>query len=216
MTKNIPVNQISKLVVALFTVLAVQPTIHASVMSFPGLSGIRFSEISGFTLQHYFLPNSPAMTSQLATLDAASNDFLGVPNEFYDVFYSDANGSFNLSGSYVTVEAKFDGQGGGGLNLAAVDLLLGPAPYVVCRADILASFVGMGSNYIPGSELLAVDPDSPIPTTATVMGNTAGVPGRLRVTVGWTKLQVPEPSTCLMMLCCGVVLCLGRRRVNDA
>jgi hypothetical protein len=168
---------------------------QAGVMTFPGLTAIRFTEVSGVPIPHVFLPNSPQIMTQLGILNGGFNDFQGVPPEVYDVFYSDANGVYNLNGNYVTVEARFPGQGGGGLNIAAVDLLLGAAPFTVCRADILSSFVGLGSNFIPGSVGLAVDPDLPAPITFTTMGNTAGMPGRLRVTVGWSKIVIPEPAT---------------------
>lgn len=171
--------------------------VQAAVMTYPGLTAIQITEVSGVALPIFFFPNSPQLTTQLATLNSGSNDYAGAPTEYYDFFYSDANGNLNPNGDYLTAEAVFSGQAGGGLNIAAVDLLLGPAPYMVCRADILASFVGMGSNYVPGSESLAVDPDGAIPSTYTVMGNTAGVPGRLRVTVGWTKI-VPEPTSAVL------------------
>jgi len=185
-------------------------------MTFPGLSGIRFTEYSGGPIVTTYLPASPQMTAQLGTLNAGSNDFTGVPQEAYDVFYSDANGAFNLNGDYVTIEATFPGTAGGGLNIAAVDMLLGPAPFMICRADILGSSVGLGSNYIAGSELLAVDPDTAppaAPVTFTTMGNTAGINSRLRVTVGWTKVLVPEPSTAVLMTICALVFgSLARQR----
>ena len=183
-------------------VLAAASTSSAAVKTYPGLFGIRITEISGGPNFIPFLPNLPPLNTQLATLSPSSNDFIGAPSEFYDFFYSNANGTFNPNGNYLTAEAVFSGQGGGGLNIAAVDMLLGtPQNFTVCRADILASWVGMGTNYVSGSEALAVDPDLPIASTFSVMGNTAGVPGRLRVTVGWTKVLMnsPEPSgACLM------------------
>lgn len=198
--------------VLLATVFVAVPRFaQAAVMTFPGLTAIRFTEVSGIGLPHFFLPASPQMTNQLGVLNVVNNDFTGAPTEVYDVFYSDANGALNVNGNYVTIEARFAGQAGGGLNIAAVDLLLGPAPFMICRADILASFVGLGSNYVPGSELLAVDPDGVIPSTFSVMGNTAGVTGRMRVTVGWTKI-VPEPSSVgFAIIACAFVVC-GRAR----
>jgi hypothetical protein len=182
------------LLFALATALRVSAA-SASVMSYPGLTLINITEVSGVPTPHLFLPNSPQMTTQLAALNAINNDFQGVPTEVYDVFYSNANGTVNPSGNYVTIEGRFAGtNGGGGMNIAAVDLLIGPT-LMPCRADILASFVGLGGNYIPGSEVLAVDPDSPSPTTFTTMGNTAGTPARMRLTVGWTKINVPEPAS---------------------
>ncbi|RIK80411.1 MAG: hypothetical protein DCC67_09405 [Planctomycetota bacterium] len=182
-------------VFVLMVLVARQQPSRAAVMTFPGLSAIRVTEYSGGPIPHLFLPTSPQMTTQLAFLNGVSNDFQGVPTEVYDVFYSDANGTFNLNGNYVTIEGRFAGQnGGGGLNIAAVDLLLGPTPFTVCRADILASAVGLGGNYIVGSEALAVDADAPLPVTFTTMGNTAGTSARMRVTVGWTKI-IPEPAS---------------------
>ena len=138
----------------------------------------------------------PQLLNQLPVLNGLNNDFLGTPVEPYDVFYSNANGTVNPLGDYLTVEARYPFPNvGGGLNLGAVDMVLGPATNpMICRADILASFVGSGPNYIPGSELNAVDPfdTTVIPATATTMGSTAGTPGRMRVTVGWTK--IPEPT----------------------
>lgn len=181
----------------LCAVTATAGSAHASVMGFPGLLGIRFWEYSGGPLMFNFAPASPQMLNQLATLSPISNDFVGVPTEPYDVFYSDSVGNLDINGNYVTVEARYDfANAGGGLNLAAVDLLLGNAANpTICRADIWASSVGQGPNYIAGSEALAVDPadTTAVPTTFTTMGSTvAGSPTRLRVTVGWTC--VPEPA----------------------
>jgi hypothetical protein len=210
-------NRVSAFAVLVTVFVACPRLAQAGVMTFPGLTAIRFTEVSGVALPHFYLPASPQMTNQLGVLNVVNNDFTGAPTEVYDVFYSDANGALNVNGNYVTIEARFAGQAGGGLNIAAVDLLLGPAPFMICRADILASFVGLGSNYVAGSELLAVDPDGVIPSTFSVMGNTAGVPGRMRVTVGWTKIQVPEPSGVALSLM-GSMLTVGyalrRRRIN--
>lgn len=196
-------------------VLAIARPAPAGVMTFPGLSAIRFTEYSGGPISHIFLPNSVQMMNQLAFLNPANRDFAGVPVESYDVFYSNANGTFNVNGNYVTIEARFPGQQGGGLNIAAVDLLLGPAPFTVCRADVLASSVGLGANYIAGSEALAVDPDLPLPVTFTTMGNTAGSPSnRLRVTVGWKKI-IPEPATVTLATGCLAAVALGRRRRRE-
>jgi len=186
-----------------------------AVMTYPGLTSIDFWEVSGPTSSYSFAPNSAAMTTQLGVLNGANFDFAGVPGEYYDVFYSDANGNFNLNGNYVTVEAVYPNTtGGGGLNIAAVDLLIGPVPSMVCRADVLASWVGMGNNYIAGSEVFAADPTdvTPVPTTLTTMGNTAGVPGRLRVTVGWKKILVPEPATAALFSIAAVAVGGSLRR----
>jgi hypothetical protein len=195
------------------SILTLASSSDAAVKTYPGLFGIRVTEISGGPFFIPFLPNLPPLNTQLAVLNAGSNDFAGAPSEFYDFFFSDANGAFNPNGNYFTAEAVFTGQSGGGLNIAAVDLLLGsPQNPTFCRADVLASWVGLGSNYVAGSEVFAVDPDLPIASTFTVMGNTAGVPGRLRVTVGWSKI-VPEPTS-TSLAACGLATLgrLARRR----
>jgi len=182
---------------------------QAGVMTYPGLTAVRITEVSGGPFPHFFLPASPQITNQLATLNAVSNDFTGAPTEVFDVFYSDAVGNVNINGNYVTIEARFAGQAGGGLNVAAVDLLVGAS---IVRADVLASFVGIGTNYVAGSELLAVDPDGVVPSTFSVMGNTAGVPGRMRVTVGWKGIQAPEPASLALASLGGTAALAFRRR----
>src|SRR5262245_47953442 len=119
---------------------ATATTTRAAVTSFPGLIGVRIWEFSGGPNMHNFVPLDPQLLNQLPSLNTTTNDFLGVPTEPYDVFYSNANGSPNPLGNYVTVEAKYPfANAGGGLNLGAVDLLTGPiANPNITRANILA------------------------------------------------------------------------------
>lgn len=194
-------------------VLAGAITSQAAIITTPGLTGVRVWEATGPVSPYNFVFNGPQMTTQLGvgTLGFFNNDFSPLGSENYDVFYSDANGNFNVNGNYVTVEAVWPNPlpAGGGLNLAAVDLVFGTG---TLRADILASFVGLGNNYIPGSELLAVDADTLVPSTATTMGSTMVPPTQhLRVTVTWSKLPIPEPGT-LALGSIGVIAALIRRR----
>jgi hypothetical protein len=182
---------------------------HAAIMTTPGLIGVRFWETTGPVAPFTFAPNSSEMTVKLGpALGPNNDDFNQLPVENYDVFYSDANGNFNLNGNYVTVEAVYPNPaGGGGLNLAAVDLVFGSG---TLRADVLASWVGLGPNYLPGSELNAVDADTAVPSTFTTMGSTMVPPtDHLRVTVTWKSL-VPEPASAVMALA-GLGICLLRR-----
>ncbi len=187
---------------------------RAAVSAFPGLLGIRIWEFSGGPVLHSYLPLAPQLLNQLPVLNGLNNDFLGTPAEPYDVFYSNANGTANPLGDYLTVEARYPFPNvGGGLNLGAVDMVLGPATNpMICRADILASFVGSGPNYIPGSELNAVDPfdTTLIPATATTMGSTANTTARMRVTVGWKK--IPEPASVGLSIIAAAMLALMARR----
>jgi hypothetical protein len=185
---------------------------QAAIITTPGLTTVRVWEVTGGPSQYNFPSAGAAMTTQLGvgTLSAGTNDFSGLANENYDVFYSDANGAFNVNGNYVTVEAIYpNSNGGGGLNLAAVDLVIGSG---TLRADVLSSWVGLGPNFVPGSVLNSVDADTPVPTTITTMGSTVVPPAaHLRVTVTWSKLGIPEPSSCMLAVC-GLVGVIGTAR----
>jgi hypothetical protein len=187
---------------------------QAAIINTPGLTSVRVWEATGPITAYNFPHNVGPMVNQigLGTLGPNNNDFSPLVSENYDVFYSDVNGNFNVNGNYVTVEAVFPNpSSGGGLNLAAVDLIIGGVPW---RADVLASFVGLGTNFIASSVVNSVDFDnSPLaPTTATTMGSTVIPPAQhLRVTVTWSHLPVPEPGT-LVLGATGMFGMLLRRR----
>jgi archaellin len=113
-------------------------------------------------------------------LSAFNNDFATNASEFYDVFYSDADGSFNVNGKFVTIEAVFNrgAPAGGGLTLAEVQFNFSAGSTDL--ADSVASFVALGDNALPSTAGNAVDGNL---LTATTMGNTIGQMQRLRVTV---------------------------------
>jgi hypothetical protein len=207
-----PWKSICKICLALTTVVAANEGTQAAIITTPGLTTVRVWEVTGGPSQYNFPSAGAAMTTQLGvgTLSAGTNDFSGLANENYDVFYSDANGAFNVNGNYVTVEAIYpNASGGGGLNLAAVDLVIGSG---TLRADVLSSWVGLGPNFVPGSVVNSVDADTPIPTTITTMGSTVVPPAaHLRVTVTWSKLGIPEPSSCMLALC-GLAGVIGTAR----
>jgi len=196
-----PMRRIKLVHYLLVVVLAVAFTsaAQAALINTPGLKTVRIWESTGPFTAYNFAKNGPEMIQQLGvgTLGPnPNNDFSPLVDENYDVFYSDASGNFDPNGDCVTVEAVFPRAlpSGGGLNLGAVDLVFNNNS--ILRADVLASWVGLGNNYIPLSELLAVDADTPIPSTDTTMGSTSTPPSQhLRVTVCWSMLPVPEPST---------------------
>lgn len=184
-------------IAAIFSLLPSVSKTQAAIINTPGLTHVIVWEATGPIMPYFFVQNGPQMTNQLGVgvLGPSNNDFSPLQNENYDVFYSDANGNFNLNGNYVTVETLYpNATGGGGGNVAAVDLFFASSSTSL-RADVLASFQGLGPNYAAGSEVFSADPDAG-PTTFTSMGSTMVPPTQhLRVTVTWKQFNVPEPNT---------------------
>lgn len=166
------------------------PAEAAPVGTTPNLVSITFFERTGGTgpTAFTFGVNSSQLTTRLSDpLSASNKDFAGWAGggEFYDVFYSDADGSFNVDGEFVTIEAVTnvtlaDGKGGG-LNIAEVQLNFtdGSTEF----ANFVSSFVALGDNALPSTVGNAVDGNL---LTHTTGGNTVGQVQRLRVTVGFT------------------------------
>lgn len=200
---------------AMLASLCCHTSAQAAVITTPGLVAVRFWEATGPVTPYTFAFNGPQMTNQIGvgTLGPNINDYSGAPIENYDVFYSDANGAFNVNGNYVTVEAVYPLglPAGGGLNLGAVDLVFGSG---TLRADVLSSWSGLGGNFVAGSIFNSVDADTAIPSTFTTMGSTTIPPTQhLRVTVTWSKLPiVPEPATGMLITTAMSSVLLMRRR----
>ena len=159
------------------------------VRDMPNLSSITFWEATSGLNAFTFTTDSDQLTTRRSDPLSNSNyDFVGVPNlEFYDVFYSDANGFYNIDGEFVTVEALFNVElpAGGGLNLAEVEFNFtdGSSQYAIS----IGSYLALGNNAEEESVINAVDGDT---GTYTTMGNTIGQSQRLRVTVS----PVPVPG----------------------
>ena len=192
----------------LLTALASLTLSAAPIRSLPGLTGITFFEVTGVPSPFTFAPNSPQLTTQIAgNLGVAGSDFTGTPNEYYDVFYSNANGTFNIDGEYVSIEANYTGPSSAGLNISMVQLLYGVNPVVI--ANTVTSFVGGATNFNPASVNNAVDGNV---NTSTAMGITNAT-DRMRITVGFPSGQtnaVPEPSS-FVLGALGVAGILGFR-----
>ena len=144
--------------------------------------------------------DSPELMTRLNDpLTYGNNDFYGWAGggEFYDVFYSNDDGTFNSLGEYLTVEAIFNRKlpYGGGLNLSEVtfNFIDPPADFNL----FIASYVLLGDNALPTMVINAVDNNF---YTHTTMGNTVGQSERLRVTLGVETITViPEPPTFLLL-----------------
>ena len=166
------------------------------VRKISGLSSITFFESTFATPTPHLVPISDArLTARIPTssFGSGNNDFEGVPNaEFYDVFFSGWDGTVDLNGEFVTIEAVWNvgAPSGGGLNIAAVQLNFNNGN--TSLADFVSSFVALGNNAIPLDVGKAVDTDT---VTDTTMGNTIGqTKQRLRVTVGFSCPCAPPPS----------------------
>lgn len=170
---------------------------HAgSVRTITDLVSISFFERSGGVAptEYTFGVNSAQLTTRLNDpLSGSNNDFGGVPTEFYDVYYSGANGGFDIDGEYLTISGVF-GQAlpfGGGLNLAEIGLNFGSTP--VEFGNFVASYQTLGNNAALGGAVAnAIDGDL---QTHTTLGNTVGLTGeRLRVTLGFLSSSGEPPT----------------------
>jgi hypothetical protein len=161
------------------------------VQDLPNLQSITFYERTGgdapdpFT----FLVDGPELTVRLSDPLAIGNfDIDGATGEFYDVYYSNEDGEFQLDGSYLTISGTFAQTlpAGGGLNLAEIGLNF--SDQSVEYGNYVASFVALGDNAAPQNVGLAIDNDL---QTHTTMGNTVGQMERLRVTLGFESTSGP-------------------------
>lgn len=182
------------LTLALCPVLAFAGLVaHAvPVQNIPNIDSITFWETTGSVASFTFGVGSTQLRTRLPDpLSITNNDFGGVPlREYYDVFYSDASGAFNVMGEYVTIEGVFDAglPAGGGLNLAEIGLNFSGKPTEY--GNWVASFVALGDNAVPSSVGFAIDGNL---STHTTMGNTIGQANRLRVTLGFWSSSGPAP-----------------------
>lgn len=168
----------------------------AIVHDIPSLTSITFYETTSNITAYTFGLSSSQLTTQLASLGSGSYDFYGVAgHEYYDVFYSNADGSLNTNGEYITVEAVYDFglPSGGGLNIAEIGLNFSNGTSVF--ANSVVSFMALGNNAIPEDVGNAVDGNL---STYTTMGNTLGQSDRLRITVN----PVPIPGAFILLCSC--------------
>ena len=163
------------------------------VIELPGLESITFWERTGgdAPTSYEFTVDGPELSVRLndpLTID--NSDIVGVPSsEFYDVYYSDEDGSFDLYGSYLTISGVFGSAlpAGPGLNLAEIGLNFTDS--YTEYGNYVASYMFLGDNAAEEDTVdLCIDSDL---QTHTGMGNTVGSEDRLRLTLGFESTSGP-------------------------
>lgn len=163
----------------------------APIRTNPAFDEVLIFEGSGGVLQNSFATSSSALANELVgNLNASNRDFAGLATEHYDIFYSNSDGTFNLDGEFITIQAMYSGSSSG-LNVNDVQLRLGSN--FVQRATSVSAFVPGATNFIAGNLNNAIDTDT---NTGTAMGVNAPNT-RMSITLGFDQpnSSVPEPST---------------------
>jgi hypothetical protein len=161
------------------------------VRKLPGLQSISFYERTGGTepTEYNFLVDGPELSAKLADpLSDTNRDIVGATSEWYDVYYSGEDGSFDVDGSYLTISGVFlqTLPAGGGLNLAEIGLHFTNSNTEY--GNYVASYVALGDNKDESSVGKCIDGDL---QTHTTMGNTVGSSERLRLTLGFLSTSGP-------------------------
>lgn len=166
------------------------------VRMLPGLESITFHERTGgdAPTPYTFTVDGAELSARLADpLTDSSFDISGAQGEFYDVYYSDIDGNFELDGLYLTISGIYSTglPAGGGLNLAEIGLNFDDDTTEF--GNYVASFVILGDN--------AVQPDGNVENcidgdlqTHSTMGNTLSSNDRLRITLGFLSSSGPPPA----------------------
>jgi PEP-CTERM motif len=192
-------------------ILAAHTTAMAApIRTLPDLVSVTILEETVGTGIFNFATNSAELTTRLANpLSDSNRDFSSFSTENYDVFYSDADGTFNIDGAFLTIEGVWTQQPQfGSMNINEVRLNFGGSSPHTLFGDFVASFV-YGSNCVPGnciagSEALAVDHDlGTFPRFGATNPNDPNE--RFRLTIGFDGISVPptngvpEPWTVLLL-----------------
>lgn len=186
------------------SLLAIAPLSAAPISSLPNLLNVFVIEVTGTANTHNFLPFGAVEMVGNVPPDITTN-----ANERYDLFYSDANGTANQFGEFLTITCNFQTAYAPGCNIAAVGLSFSGGPDVLFNTITALS---TGFNYVAGSENFIIDNDL---TTYSSLGNNADGNPLLRVTLGISapsSSAVPEPSTYATMGAGLLAAALLRRR----
>lgn len=186
----------------------------APIRTLANLDTVTLWELSeGFNFLRTFAPNGTPITQKLANLGSGSSDFNGLtPGEYYDIFYSSQDGTFDIDGEYITV-LNSRTQAGEGNNIAEIYLNFTNSTSI---AGTLASWVFAPAGSNPSSLANIGDGDN---ESWTQMGwGLNGETSRLTFSFGQSgggggANPVPEPATMgVIGIGLGAVALLRRRK----
>ena len=171
----------------------------AAITAIPGFEGVRVWEAT-YQLAHQadFLVGDARLSSQLvgAALNQNGRDFgFFQGDENYDLYFSDADGSLNPQGRFLTID--------GNCNVASSCFNITEVALRVNGQDWLANGVTRavysGSSQVAGSHLDAIDGNF---GSFSRLGDTVGnfPDGRMSLTFSFANVpEVPEPQSAALM-----------------
>src|SRR5262245_23668716 len=176
---------------AIASLIAIREVGAIAIVDLPGVASITVWEDTRFVLTDPLNEVTLAVTdsrlsTRLTTLDASNNDFTSVVGEFYDFFFSNADGTANSAGAFLTIEARFNPpMPSNGGNISRVDLRF---------LDSHTEFANLVSSFVlfsPGDAHTVVNAVDGDLNTTTLLGNTNNTVDRLRLTVGFASTGTP-------------------------
>lgn len=173
---------VTTLAAALAAVALATPASGYALRNTPNLTTITVHEVTYTTFTHSWMFFDDVLFTRLpGTLGPGNADFTGNPNEFYDIFYSDAAGNPDPIGQYLTIECDDLDPNDGGCNIAEVQLDFGVNSHSVYACNLMSYFL-WGSQSSLFSAFYSVDHNL---GTFSTLGSSFGAPQRLRLTFGF-------------------------------
>jgi len=179
--------------------MAIQPV--GGIQGIDGYEGVRVYEATHI-LAHPadFAAGDPRLTSKLegSALSQAGRDFgFFAGNENYDLYFSNADGTLNSQGSYLTIDGNCDVPYQC-FNITEVAVRVNGADQLA--TGVVRAVYGRAGSFVANSDVRAADGNF---STYTQLGDTIDdyPDGRMSITLSFANVPaVPEPETYAMML----------------